>query len=80
MATFKLELTAAEASALEQIVSSATIRGKDARVIASIQDKFDESADAHNADLKKEKNSSPSDPPSTETPRPEGDEGGEVLS
>lgn len=80
MATFKLELTGEEASALQQIVNAATIQGKAARVVASIQDKFDSAADTYNEATKKEQNSSPSEPSSTETPRPEGGEGGEGSS
>ena len=80
MATFKLELTGEEAMALQQIVNGSSIKASAARVIASIQDKFDAAADVYNGASKAEQNSSPSDPPSTEPPRPDGDKGGEGSS
>ena len=80
MATFKLELTGAEADALLQILNASKISSTAARIVASIQNKFDESADVYNADLKKEKSSSSPEAPDGETPRPKGDKGGEVSS
>lgn len=77
MATFKIELTSDEATALQQIVEAAPIRGGAARVVASIQDKFDAAADVYNKSLKK---SSPSESPDRKSPRRKGGKGGEVSS
>lgn len=78
MATFKLELTGTEASVLRQIIDAGNIPNKVARVVASIQNKFDAAAKTHNDDAQTEKNSSsPPDTPKTESPRLDGDKGGE---
>lgn len=77
MATFKIELTGDEATALRQIIEAAPIRGGAARVVATIQDKFDAAADIYNKNLKE---SSPPKPPGRKSPRRKGGKGGGVSS
>lgn len=77
MATFKLELTADEANALQQIVDAASIKAAGARVVASIQDKFDAASDDYNKQIKE---SSPPKSSGRKSPRRKGGKGGEVSS
>ncbi len=80
MATFKLELTGEEGSAVQQMVNASKISATAARIVASIQDKLDAAVEAFNEATKAEQNSSPPDTPKTESPRLDGEEGGEVSS
>lgn len=76
MATFKLELNTNEAAALRQIIDAGNIPNKMARVVASIQNKFDAAAKTYGAELQKE--SSPPELSDEESPpRPKDGEGGE---